>query len=127
MTTDQHTSPAMARALAAIVDEFDHKPARMLQKLRSDTRARALDNLIVSLSGPQLADGIFGGIQMMVGNTSSQHWRQMRAKALYMAREHQIMVHRPSVRMWLKKAAEHRREELAARYRETRIRNREAA
>ena len=104
MTTDQHTSPAMARALAAIAD-LDHEPARMRERMRHDRRMKWLEDTILSLAAPEPADGYHGGIQIMLEMTSSRHWRQLRAKALKFAREHQIMGHPGAARMWLRKAA----------------------
>ena len=104
MTTDQHTSPAMARALAAIAD-LDHEPARMRERMRHDRRMKWLEDAILSLAAPEPADGYHGGIQIMLEMTSSRHWRQLRAKALKFAREHHIMGHPGAARMWLRKAA----------------------
>jgi len=125
MTTDQHTSPAMARALAAIA-ALDHEPARMRERMRHDRRMKWLEDTILSLAAPEPADGYHGGIQIMLEMTSSRHWRQLRAKALKFAREHQIMGHPGAARMWLSKAKEHRKEELSYGCFEASARNLEA-
>ena len=102
---NQAAEDLMQRTLAQIAAEFDHEPARMRERMRHDKRMQGLEALILSLAAPKPADGYQGGLQIMLEMTSSEHWRQMRAKALRSAREHQIMGCPGAARMWLRKAA----------------------
>jgi len=114
MTTDQHTSPAMARALAAIAQN-DKQHLHQHEQLRRDRRMQGLEQVICDLAAPKPIDGYFGGLQVFNELASSRHFRQLRAKMLRIAREHQIMGHRMAPTFYLNRARELRRSEVPYR------------
>lgn len=114
MTTDQHTSPAMARALAAIAQN-DKQHLHQHERRRRDPIMQRLEQMICDLATPKPMDGYFGGLQVFNELASSRHFRHLRAKMLVIARQHQLMGHRTAPSFWIYKARELRRDEVIYR------------
>lgn len=78
----------------------------------ADKRLNDLSDYIAIWADPELSDGMDGGQQVFAQLMSARHWRNLRAKALRIARKQQLFGHRPSVRYWLSMAAIRRKSEM---------------
>jgi hypothetical protein len=101
-----------------ILDTFRADLARQNDKFRAKREAEKTDKRLnglldyVAIFAPTMPrHGMAGAGDVFGGLMSARHWRNLRAKDLCTARKLQLHGDRASAIFWLRKAAEHRKDE----------------
>lgn len=108
---------ALEEAIAKI-EELGRAALVQHEAAKRDPRLKLIAEMVEELAPAPLSDGFAGGQQVFATLGSSRHWRHMRAKLLYVARDNQLRGYPGATRFWLKKAAEQRKSEMYWKARE---------